>query len=353
MWRLLISLCGLIAAFAILEIGIRIFIAAPNSKNVAKLGNDRPTFYYLPSSAESFRDRRYPFEKSADTFRVAIVGDSFSFGPDLQFDDTYAKRLERMFQLNGESKRVEVLNFGTPGAGTAAEVELTNKALAFHPDLLILEITLNDPQERPIQDEPPEVRARFGAYAPQSKLMQLLDHSRVIHMIASLLHNTASVSAYIDYHKNLFNDERLFSNFTSNIARINNIATTSSTKFAVFVMPLFDFPLNQSYPFSAVHQKLTDFFKQQAIPFLDVLPAFIGMDNKRLQTRPGEDSHPNEIAHRVTAEALYKWLYQSELIPRDRFEGLFARRRDNVKDQFVKLDQVFEERKARNVAAEQ
>ena len=343
MLRFVVALFGLITAFLIVEVGLRLMKSAVPAMSP----NDRPSFYYLPSSAESFRDRRYPFEKPVGTFRIAVVGDSFSFGPDLQFDDTFAKRLERMFQLNPQNSHVEVLNFGTPGAGTAAEVELTNKALAFHPDLILLQVTLNDPQERPIQDEPPEVRAQFGPYQPSSGLMQFLDYSRLIHMIASLLHNTRSVSAYINYHKNLFDDERLYATFGSNVTRIKNIAQGSGAKFSVCIMPLFDFPLDAGYPFAAVHQKLRTFFEQQEIPTLDLLDSFLGMDHKRLQTRPGEDSHPNEIAHRIVAEALYKWLYQRELVPPQDFDGLFARRRDNVKDKYLKLEQALEAAPAR------
>ena len=334
MLRLVVALGGLLAALLLLELGMRLFQPAPSAVSP----NDRPSFYYLPTSAESFRDRRYPFEKPSGTFRIAVVGDSFSFGPDLQFDDTFSKRLERMFQLNQAATRVEVLNFGTPGAGTAAEVELSNKAVAFHPDLILLQITLNDPQERPIQDEPIEVRARFGAYKPISGLGKFLDHSRLFHFVASLLHNSRSVSAYVEYHRSLFDDQRLFGAFAANVAKINNIAQSSGAKLVVCVIPLLDFPLNSGYPFKSVHQKLADFFEQQSIPFLDLFGSFEGLDNKRLQTRPGEDSHPNEIAHRIVAEGLYRWLYENAIVPHEMFEGLFATRRDNVKDRFVQID---------------
>ena len=336
MLRFFVALGGLLAALLLIEVTLRL-IPSSAAKSIS---DDRPAYYYLPTNAESFRDRRYSFEKPAGTFRVAVIGDSFSFGPDLQFDDTFAKRIERMFRLNSESSKVEVLNFGTPGAGTAAEVELTNKALAFHPDLILLQITLNDPQERPIQDESAEVRAGFGPYKPTSGLVRFLDHSKLFHLVASLLHNTRSVSAYISYHKNLFNDERLFTAFAGNVAKIKNIVQNSGAKFSVCLMPLFDFPFDGAYPFSDIHQKLRTFFEQQDVPMLDLLDSFSQIDNKRLQTRPGEDSHPNELAHRIVAESLYRFFFERELIPSQMFEGLFAQRRDNVKDRFVKIEQA-------------
>ena len=39
------------------------------------------------------------------------------------------------------------------------------------------------------------------------------------------------------------------------------------------------------------------------------------MSNERLQVEPHYDSHPNEIAHRIAADALLRALVHNHLVP--------------------------------------
>ena len=111
--------------------------------------NDRPAFYYSSEDAPDLRDRAYSAAKPAGTFRIAVVGDSFSFAPYMQFDDTFAKRLERMLNLNKTSSKVEVINYGLPRLSTSNEVKYVEQAVGEGADLVILQITLNDAELKP------------------------------------------------------------------------------------------------------------------------------------------------------------------------------------------------------------
>lgn len=86
-------------------------------------------------------DREFDHAKPPGVARVAVLGDSFTHAAGVPAAATYWAHLER--ELNacrafGE-RRVEVLNFGVSGYGTAQELlTLRHRAAPFSPDLVLL-----------------------------------------------------------------------------------------------------------------------------------------------------------------------------------------------------------------------
>lgn len=95
-------------------------------------------------SSQGLNDREFTIEKPAGVFRIAVVGDSTSFGWKVGSDHSLPKVLERELNLLG-TRRFEVMNFSVPGYNTAQELEVIRvKVLPFQPDLVILVFTGND-----------------------------------------------------------------------------------------------------------------------------------------------------------------------------------------------------------------
>ena len=66
--------------------------------------------------------------------RVAIVGDSFTFGLGVPFESSWGAQLE-----NSMTNTVEVLNFGVNGYGIdQAYLRYTRDAKPLHPEMVIL-----------------------------------------------------------------------------------------------------------------------------------------------------------------------------------------------------------------------
>lgn len=83
-------------------------------------------------------DHEASFAKPANTCRIALFGDSFFVGYELDLRDTLATEIEQQMRRDGFN--VEVLNFGVSGFGTAEMlVTYENYAYKFAPDLLIFE----------------------------------------------------------------------------------------------------------------------------------------------------------------------------------------------------------------------
>ena len=99
-------------------------------------------------------------------------------------------------------------------------------------------------------------------------------------------------------------------------------------KLVAVIFPLLAMPLDDSYPFEAVHGFLHSLLSERQIPFVDLRDAYRGMPNERLQAIPGKDPHPSEIAHRVAAEVIEKTLRGLDVLPKAVLPRIELTRRD-------------------------
>ncbi len=92
---------------------------------------------------------------SADILRIACIGDSFTFGWNVEDDETYPAVLEELLtqEVGG---RFEVVNFGVPGYNTWNELQTYRRiARPLHADVVVIGFHLNDLQ-------PPDAGPRFS-----------------------------------------------------------------------------------------------------------------------------------------------------------------------------------------------
>ncbi len=109
----------------------------PGAKGIGSLGKQ------IQINSAGFRDTEHPLEKEPDVYRIAVIGDSFTFGMGVDLKDTYAKKLEQL--IRNEKVRCEVLNCGVIGYVMWQNFEvLKRKVLPYRPDLVVLGVFLND-----------------------------------------------------------------------------------------------------------------------------------------------------------------------------------------------------------------
>lgn len=302
-----LALLGCLAALLIFEVTFRIVAALSLKPNP---WNDRPSFYPMPESARSMQGPTRSPMKIPSSFRIAAVGDSFTFGPDLEFDDAYPARLERWLNLNDRQPKVEVINDGIPGRSTVQEIDDVKRVLAQGADLVLLNVTLNDPEVYPLTKERRD--ELFGAPYLNASWLRLLPGLK---FILERIHATRTHDLTINYYNDLFENDRTWPTFSQALIAIHDLTEHSQKPLVVFVFPLFDFPFDDRYPLRSVHQKLGQFLEQQHIQHVDLLNAYRGIPPERLQTKPGADAHPNEIAHRIAAEAMFRYIKNHKMVP--------------------------------------
>lgn len=94
---------------------------------------------YGPHRANEFgfNDRDYSHERSPESFRILVLGDSFNwtFGP----EDNYVGRLETRLREAFPDRGIEVINAGYPQLHTGQELAVLRKfGLQYQPDLVVL-----------------------------------------------------------------------------------------------------------------------------------------------------------------------------------------------------------------------
>ena len=97
-------------------------------------------------SACGMRDKDYSVEKPDNTFRIAVLGDSFTFGWGVKEHEAFPSVLERNLNYYfSDAVNIEVLNFGVPGYSTFQQAALfENRVKEFNPDAVLVFFIEND-----------------------------------------------------------------------------------------------------------------------------------------------------------------------------------------------------------------
>lgn len=298
-------------ALTLFEVTYRLLI---KSSSTAHVIDDRPAFYYKPETSNSMQDFHFTKKKAKNIFRIAVLGDSFSFAPFMQFDDAFPKKLERMLNLNESALKAEVINFGVPGYSTRNELSSLVKAFKYHSDLIILQITLNDSQIK-LPTTGLTGENQFGAFTPPENWQRIYRYWQSAGFISERIHNFQTKDAYVNYYFDLVNRKRSWKSFSKALRKIGRLSRRRDIPVVAVIFPLFGLPLDDNYPFHPVHEKFQLALQENEIPYLDLFKLYKGLPLERLQVIPGVDFHPNEIAHRMAAEEIYTWMAKNSYLP--------------------------------------
>ncbi|MBX7144706.1 MAG: SGNH/GDSL hydrolase family protein [Oligoflexia bacterium] len=315
----LVAIGSLFFTLVVLELVFR--LVAPASKQILSW-SDRPKRYYFVHASHDVRDFQYSRHKTASTFRIVVLGDSFSFGDYLQFDDTFPKRLERYLNLNEGVGRVEVINYGVSSYSTVKESKLLRQAMHLEPDLILLQITLNDPEIVPFHPRHP-----FQGPDGKVHLPKILNYWKSLKFIIERVAYHRLEREYREYFHNLFSEPRTRDYFVKGITAFQHVTAAHFVPLGAVLFPLFDSTFDEKYEFAHEHQQVDTLLAERNIPHLDLLPFYEHIPAERLQVIPHENAHPNEIAHRIASEAIYSWLQDAHLVP----EYAFSRAYDSVR----------------------
>lgn len=330
---------GIIIPLLALEVVIRLAaLFAPEPPRVRK---ERPARYFIKEHAADIRGNR-SLNCLTGQQCIVVIGDSFTFGASLQSEDAFPRRLERFLNLNAAAQPIQVINLGVSGANAIQEARLLHRFLHNNqPDLVLLQITLNDAKVKTLGQELPEVQRHFKPYSPPALIAPLTRRFVSLRYLLHRIHNSRSRKAYIDYHQSSFRDDLTGKQFRKALTNMANLTEERSVPFAMVLFPLFDFPLDQSYPFKPEHQLIQEIASSLKTPFLDLFERFKGMDHVRLQLIPGKDSHPNEIAHRIAAEEILLFLRHNRLVAPDNLPERVYRDRNNLRERRIKNKVAF------------
>ena len=110
-----------------------------NSSYFARKWKDtnKPTINSL-----GYREREISKQKPIGVYRIAVVGDSFTYGQGIAENDRFSRVIER--RLNGTKNSYQVYNFGIPGANTVDQIGFLDDVFKIESDFILLQWYVND-----------------------------------------------------------------------------------------------------------------------------------------------------------------------------------------------------------------
>ncbi len=116
------------------------------------------TTYSVRINSHGLRGPEHDYRKPAGMRRVAVLGDSFTWGVGVEEPDLFVSLLEQRLPAT------EGLNFGVVGYGPVQHVLLTDKVLSVSPDVVVVAFCLGNDFADNVQWR------RYGFYKPFARL---------------------------------------------------------------------------------------------------------------------------------------------------------------------------------------
>ena len=257
---------------------------------------------FVKINSQGFRDMEFSVLKRAGTRRIAVVGDSISFGSGIRnINDAYPKLFEGY--LNNGSKKYEVYNFGIPGYDADDELEtIKNKVVNYKPDIIIIEYYEND-----LENVDPELQSTENIENWQIPVagFWLREISYTYYFFESRFNRAAEnigiKKKWLDTLNTTYNSE---TNREYNLKVYGNISKIAKENNATVILVIFpvisDF---KNYQFQIVHEFAKEIAQKNNFYFVDLLDEFKKYPADRLVVNK-YDYHPNELGHQVAAEKI-------------------------------------------------
>ena len=292
---------------------------APSSTITFKYGSN-PRGYFKPgnlvdhvTNTWGFRGGEFSTFERPGTVHLLFLGDSFTFGEGVHFEDTFAEVTARLLpqRLARENLKVESYNLGVGGYNTAQELFLLKSVgPQLRPDAVILCYVLNDAEPALLQIDPLRgpIRRRRDASVPEGldepvPPKTLLYRSRIAQLVWHYVKAQERSRQTEAYHLSLYSPDS--KSWMATRGALHELATFCRREKIPLVVMLFPilYKLDADYPFRAIHGMVAQEAETDGALVLDLLPSFQGKRAADLWVYP-TDQHPNEKAHRIAAEAL-------------------------------------------------
>jgi lysophospholipase L1-like esterase len=303
----------------------QIAVAHPDSPRLVRLAPEAEaisTGVPVRTNRFGYRGPQWETPKPPSRFRIAVLGDSQTFGFGVREEDTYPARLERRLRDAFPDRQWDVLNFGMVGFTTAQEAELCSLDVRPHaPDLVLVGFFLNDvdapvrqsdvvPAE-PDPASPPPRRARRLPDLRRSRSWQFLRmRAAALGRRVGVAHGTTT-ARYVELFASRSPAWRACE---EGLRALRDETARNGASLAVCVLPLI-VNLDETYPMAAAHRQVVAFCEAEGIACVDLLPAFLGRDPERLMVSP-INNHMNAEGNEIAADALFEWLRGSGLLER-------------------------------------
>jgi hypothetical protein len=249
-----------------------------------------------------FRGRPFTPVKPDGVYRIAIVGDSFTYGNGIRQEDRYSDLLQGRLPSH-----FEVLNFGVAGANTPEHRQLVQHLLpAIQPDFILVQWFVND-----VEDDDSAGRPVFHSLMPNRHAHNWLNDASALYTVANMQWAETQVAlglttSYVDYLKHRLGDPNSPDSVRDRELLRDTISTAQQAHvpIGIVLFPDTSVPIDDHYPFGYLHDRVLDVCAERGITCLDLRADFAKIKDRQSLWANQLDHHPSGKANAIAAERI-------------------------------------------------
>jgi lysophospholipase L1-like esterase len=292
---------SVVVALLLGEVAVRLLSPRERKPGYAPVRTERRAL--RPINSRGYRDFERTLPKPPGVRRVVCIGDSFTWGASILFDDAWPQRVERTLTRE-RHEPWEAVNLAESGLNAVQEAgRLQSEGFAYDPDVVVVAYVLNDSEDASAAEA-----RRAADWLEERKHPpppSLLDRSALFRLVRDRVRATLENRRRIEDFRSMYaEDYPGWAAARRALAAMGGMCREHGVPLVVAIFPLFGNPLDDRYPFAGIHAKVGQAAAEAGAMVVDLLPFYRGIDWRLLVVDGPDDEHPNEIAHRIAAQAI-------------------------------------------------
>lgn len=259
----------------------------------------------IDTNSLGFRDEEFAVEKKPNELRILALGDSMTYGLGVRLDLTWPQVLEARLRSE-RATPVEVINTGFAAGGAAPggyDRWVADHGVLLRPTLVVLGLCLND------------LHIGIGMMTyPAIKVAPILGgYSQLLDRTVQFVRQREARAQVRDLGSIVTPQSKQWVETQRGLRAIRDTLATAEVRFVVVVFPMMSQLEPDLYPLRSAHELVVGFCKGEGIRCLDLLPAFLGLDEQDLWVHVS-DQHANDKGHAIQAERIHAFLVAEGLL---------------------------------------
>jgi hypothetical protein len=324
--NILVLFFTVLLTFLILEASFRLFLFGRDSFSVTKMNSvhhigdagllqpsNHPeiafelkpnlnTYFKLASfktNSQGLRDKEYEISKPNNTFRVAVIGDSFTMASGVEIEEAFHTLLEDKLNKEHRNLTYELINFAVGGYSLRQYWAIIKyKAREYNPDLIIIGFCpFNDHQISPDEIFKQPFKAKDKTYP--------FYRSFVIDQFLTFIKIRQHKTDNGDKEKKGNTQQQRLQYISEIFTEMYNFSKNQNIPIVI---------ANLSHRYDPKRSKpLEEMVVSSGLYFVDLSLPFKGTNVRKYRIYAIDD-HPNNKANRIFAEQLYDYLHKMNFI---------------------------------------
>ena len=306
--NVLVMMCMWSIAGVIGETYVRFLVVETDSYGASLVA--RRWFRIYPKLNSLYcRDVEWSEHKPEGVYRIAFVGDSFTYGWGINdARDRFTDMIQRRFDERRPGP-VEVMNVAWAGWDTRAELGAVHDMIQdYDVDEVVLCFVPND-----LESLVPVTPGLDPKNPPKSRLINT-ENSFLLDYIyfRAFARFTPNFQSYWDWLANGYADPNLWAKEERLLDRIIEQCSENHVRLRVALLPFIQ-TRGDRFDAGSIQSRVASFFAMHEVPVVDLLPTIQGKNSSELVVN-SHDPHPNEAAHRLFADAIWNAFFETNKI---------------------------------------